>query len=90
MAEVLVLITTVDRVEFVVGPAFTQEAELTRILSTALWESKILKSVPSLLECYRRADFGFIAGGLAMYEVCRVGLPTLLVPQPIDHQIELS
>ncbi|MEP6757456.1 MAG: hypothetical protein ABJA67_18285 [Chthonomonadales bacterium] len=90
VAEALAPIREIERVEFVVGPAFQHQDQLIAILEKAEWESKILRSAPSLLPHYKAAEFGIIAGGLAMYEVCRCGLPSLFVPQPIDHQIELS
>jgi spore coat polysaccharide biosynthesis predicted glycosyltransferase SpsG len=90
VARALCSVNGLERVEIIAGPAFPHRAELEAVLTDAPWQGNILSGLPTLMECYQRADFVAVAGGLAMYEVCFVGMPALAVAQPIDHQYELA
>lgn len=79
-----------EEVEFTCGPAFPHRARLEKVLESAPWPYQIHVGLPNLLDCYRRCDVAIVAGGLTMYEVCCVGIPSLAVCQPIDHQVELA
>lgn len=90
VARALCQVNGLERVEIVAGPAFPHRAELEVVMAAAPWEGAVLSGLPTLMDCYKRADFVAVAGGLAMYEVCFVGMPALAVAQPIDHQYELA
>lgn len=89
-ARSLVQIPELEQVEFAVGPAFPHREALESVLTAAPWKYNILVGLPSLLEPYVRCDLAIVAGGLTMYEVMCVGVPSLAVCQPIDHQFEMA
>ncbi len=89
-AKALGLVNSIEQVEFMAGPAFVHNDDLQRVLGSVHYKFEVLNMLPSLQPAYERNDICLVAGGLAMYEVCRVGIPSVAIPQSIDHQFELA
>ena len=90
VARALMTVRGIRRVDFAVGPAFPFRNDLEDALTAAPWEFDVLAGLPNLADRYLGCDLAVIAGGLTMYEACCIGVPSLAVCQPIDHQLELS
>lgn len=80
----------VKRVHFACGVAFPHMDELRMITAGAPWDAVVTTAIPNLAEAFRRSDLALVAGGFTMYEACCIGVPSLAVCQPIDHQVELA
>lgn len=88
--QALVGVDGIRRVHFACGVAFPHMDELRAIASAAPWEAVITTAIPNLADAFQRSDLALVAGGFTMYESCCIGVPSLAVCQPIDHQVELA
>lgn len=74
-----------------VGPAFRDQAQLDRMTSSLDTNQTvtIFKALQSPADIQRQCDAAVCAGGNTVYELCSLGLPSLVLPT-IAHELELA
>ena len=63
----------------VIGPAFNCNIDLKKSLEENSKKIKILKNVDNMAKIIKTCDFAISAGGMTLLELCKMGVPTLVV-----------
>jgi UDP-2,4-diacetamido-2,4,6-trideoxy-beta-L-altropyranose hydrolase len=74
---------------FHVGPAFKFRAELFQILDRIDGNYHVRENVAELAEIMVKTDLAIASGGNTMYELCYLGIPSLIISQN-PHQAEFA
>ncbi|WP_321415590.1 hypothetical protein [uncultured Desulfobacter sp.] len=72
-------ITPNCRIFALVGPCFTNLPELRDTADQCIGEVHLLENITNLSSLMIRMDLAISAGGITMYELCCIGIPTLVV-----------
>jgi len=68
-----------------VGPGFTAQKDLQRILSTASHPYEVLENVSEVADLMSQADLAIASFGITAYELAAVGVPAVLLCISDDH-----
>lgn len=87
VVSILKDIKTKHEVRVVIGAGLPYQKDLNQIIDGNKY-FKIIKNVKNLAEEMNRADIGIISGGTLLYETCSVGLPSIVICQNEQQEIE--
>ena len=68
-------------VKAVLGPAFSYQQELERLLPELHYQPLLLENVEHMAETLSEADIVFCAGGMTVYEIAALGTPGIVLCQ---------
>ena len=72
-----------------VGPAFKYRDTLLKLLDKSSLDSSMEENVPELAELMVKADIAIASAGNTMYELCYLGVPSIIIAQN-SHQLEFA
>jgi len=78
----------------VIGPIYANEKELKELAKTSSKEVRVEKNIPvqKMFELMQESDMAVSAAGISLYELCSLGVPTIVVAAEsvYDHQLVIA